>query len=151
MAKNEAPSLTMDQVHEPVLPPDGTWKAQIISGKTKTIKSENPKAPEKKWLFTLKVFEAQEDVNAVELDARGDPADYSAVYYEIPFFDSRANWSLKKFALAANYSESDMTGLEPDDLAAALKGSEVLISGSEVYIEGYDEPKWEVSGYAAVE
>lgn len=143
---SELQTLTMDQVTQPINPPDGTWLATILSGKTKPGRGDN--GPEKRYLFALSMLAPEKDVSQAEIDARGSIADYNTVYYEIPHFDKRAYWYLKKFALASGLSEASMEGVTPEAIPGLLKNHQILITGQETHEEGRD-PRWVVSSYAA--
>lgn len=93
---NEIADMAMEAIVEPKAPPIGTWRGRITSGNYKEVNGDHANSPIARGSWAIKLLEAVE-VNETMLDEFGDVDDAGPAYFDIPVFDRRGNWNIKKF------------------------------------------------------
>ena len=120
MGFNDIANRTHDAVEAPKAPPQGTWLMRIVSGKTKEAKSDN--GPRGRFVFTLGLVQAGDDVSGEELDDFGS-LEGARVYHDIAIWDETSLWPVKRFLMTAGVEFEEGEALR--DAAARATGHEV--------------------------
>ncbi len=146
---SEFANTVVDDVHEPVNVPDGTWVCRFISGKYREGKEDKFDS----GLFTLQVLrphdlgDGKTDVNEDELEMKGPVDDYAPVFHNITIFDRRKLWDIKSLAIKAGVSDAQMEGETMTEIAKMVKDHEIVALLQEEHQEGYD-PRVNVKAFA---
>ena len=115
---NDIAKAVADTVTKPKPTPIGTWSGRITNGKYRTNKSETANSPIANAVFAIKVLAPVEVSEAMLEDWELDDAD--PAFYDIPIFDRRGNWNVKKFLLGLGLESEN--GELMDAWAARAKG-----------------------------
>jgi hypothetical protein len=162
MSNLDRAGRTAADIQAPLLPGEGVWRFQVISGKVKPGKYVEKGGPEKEYLYTLRVVEPQVSSTAVVFDTgleverpleEKDLTNLDRAYHRIPIFDTRNYWDAKKFhkmvlRMPADIVDSDE--LDIDDTVEHSKGYEFLAYVDHEWLEGKDFPQVKVSMFAPV-
>lgn len=92
---NEIADTVADTIEEPKPTPIGTWSGRINNGKYRENTSETANSPIANAVFAIKLL-APVEVSEVLLEGF-EVDDAEPAYYDIPIFDRRGNWNVKKF------------------------------------------------------
>jgi len=102
---NDIANMAVNDIHEPVPHPPGAWRGRINSGKYQEVESDNPKAPLARGVWSIATLEAVEVPEALMDGFDIDNAD--PLYHDIPVFDRRGNWNIKRFLVGLGALEAD--------------------------------------------
>lgn len=102
---NEIANAVAEEITEPPKTPIGTWSGRISKGFYRENKVETAGSPIANAVFSINLLEPVEVSEALLDDFNVEEAE--PVYYDIPIFDRRGNWNVKKFLTGL--------GLEPEN------------------------------------
>ncbi len=92
---NEIANAVAEEITEPPKTPIGTWQGRISKGFYRENKSETANSPLANAVFSINLLAPVEVSEALLDDFNVEEAD--PAFYDIPIFDRRGNWNVKKF------------------------------------------------------